>query len=315
VPDVLISCMALRQVPDWLPWAGEAPKLLEFPGVPTESGHPSWQRAARTLRGSDGAILPALFARYHRYLGFGLAETQRIAAVGFSAGSNSGIRTLLESPLDRARLDFAAAVDGMHPTLQAEQRGIHRPLSDDPRSDFVAWQQQMGGFEAYALDAAQGACGFVATASAVAPTQATVSTTAQALSALYAVVAQATGPSSPNLPASYPPRTSSPSLRDGEEYPIPYAIEGVGNFVALWYAGDQKRDHVLQAAVVVPDVLRAFLVPRWGGPSPGLVSAGPDEPPDAADAASTQAKVSGLPDFTGAALAVPAAAAAALVRS
>lgn len=305
--DVLISCMALRAVPDWLPWAGEPPVMLEWPGVPTASGHPSWQRAARTLRGADGSILPALFGRYRQFLGFDLDGVNRIAAVGFSAGSNSGIRTLLESDLDRARLDFVAAVDGMHPTLAPEPRGVHRPLSDDPRSDFIAWDQQMGPFAAFASSAAEGACGFVATASSVAPTSREISTTSQALSALFAVVARATGPSSPNLPASYPPRTSSPSLRAGEEYPLPYSIEGVGDFVCMFYGGDQPRDHQLQAAVVVPDILRAFVVPRWGGPSPGLVSV------DMEPSTGTHAPiVSGAPDCLGVALAVPAAAAAVL---
>lgn len=304
--DVLISCMGLRKVPDWLPWAGEPPIMLEWPGVPT-GGHPSWQQAARTVRGSDGAILRPLFARYRPYLGFGLEQAGRIAAVGFSAGSNSGIRALLESPLDRARLDFVAAVDGMHPTLAPELRGVRRPVSDDPRADFRAWDQQMGPFAEFADLAAQRACGFVATASSVAPTRREISTTAQALSALFAFVSQTTGGVPARLPATYPPRTDSPALRSGEQYPMPYSIVSVGDFVAMHYPGDQKRDHVLQAQVVVPDILRAFLVPRWGGPSPGLVSVD-REPADCADAPA----VSGAPDVTGVALAVPAAAAAAV---
>jgi hypothetical protein len=307
VPDVVISCMAIRKLPDWLPWAGAAPVVLEWSGVPTESGHPSWQRAARGLRDSDGALLPRLFKRYRQYLGFDLSEADRIAAVGFSAGSNSGIRALLENELDRARLDFVGAIDGMHPTLAPERRGVHRPLSDDPRSDFVAWDQQMGPFAAYADLAAQGSCGFVATASSVAPVNRTISTTAQALSALYAWVASVVGPSSPRLPASFPPRDTSPELRPGEQYPLPYQIQGVGDFVCLWYPGDQEEDHRLQVRVVIPDILRAFLVPRWGGPSPGLVSS-IDEPASAA----APPKVSGLPDCSGVALAVPAAVAAVL---
>lgn len=303
--DVVISCMAIRKLPDWLPWAGSAPVVLEWSGVPTASGHPSWQKAARGLRDSDGAILPRLFARYRQYLGFDLSEAGRVAAVGFSAGSNSGIRVLLESELDRGRLDFVAAIDGMHPTLAPERRGVHRPQTDDPRTDFVAWQSQMGPFADYADLAAQGSCGFVATASSVAPVSRTISTTAQALSALYAWVAGVVGPSSPNLPASFPPRETSPELREGEEYPLPYNIQGVRDFVCMWYPGDQARDHVLQAQVVIPDVLRSFLVPRWGGPSPGLVSA-VHEPTSAAAPPS----VSGLPDCSGVAVAVPAALAA-----
>lgn len=306
--DVLISCMGLRKVPDWLPWAGEPPIMLEWPGTPT-GGHPSWQRAARGVRGSDGAILPPLFARYRQYLGCDLDRVRRIAAVGFSAGSNSGIRALLESELDRARLDFVASVDGMHPTLAPAQRGVHRPHAADPRDDFADWNRQMGPFAAFADLAAQRACGFVATASSVAPARRDIATTSQALSALFAVIAQAAGPSSPRLPAAYPPRTESPALRRGEPYPLPYSIEGAGDFVALMYPGDQTRDHQLQAQVVVPDILRAFLVPRWGGPSPGLVST--DREPADKVAAPT---VSGAPDAMGVALAVPAAAAAVFAR-
>jgi hypothetical protein len=305
VPDLLISCMAIQKLPDWLPWPNGAPALLEWSGTPTTGGHPSWQKAARSLRGSDGAILPNLLARFRQYLGFDLSGVGRIAAVGFSAGSNSGLRTLLASPLDRGRIDFVAAVDGMHPML-AQTRGVHT-YSDDVREDFAAWNQQMGPFVEYADLAAQGQVGFVATASSVAPTRSDISTTAQALSALYAVIAQAAGTSSPNVPAAFPPRTDSPALNAGEDYPIPYQVQGVRDFVALWYAGDQKRDHILQARVVVPDILRAFLVPRWGGPSPGLVSSR-SEPASVA----TPPTVSGLPDCTGVAVAVPAAVAAVL---
>lgn len=305
MPDLLISCMGLQKVPDWLPWAGSPPALLEWPGVPTGGGHLSWQRAARDVRGADGAVLPNLLARYRQFLGFDLTGVDRIAAIGFSAGSFSGLHALLRSELDRARLDFVAAIDGMHPTLAIETRGVRRQLSEDVTEDFRAWEQQMAPFAAMALDAAEGAAGFVATASSVAPTRREISTTSQALSALYAYVAQRTGPSSANLPARFPPRTASPALRAGESYPIPYSIEGVGNFVVCLYPGDQERDHVLQASVVAPDVLRAFLVPRWGGPSPGVVLADV-EPSDVCP----PPVVSGPPDVTGAALAVPAAAAA-----
>lgn len=308
MPDVLISCYALRKLPTWLPWAGEPPVMVEWAGVPTASGHPSWQRAAAGLRDSDGAMIPGLFRRFRQFLGFGLEDVGRIAAVGFSAGSNSGLKALLHSPLDRARIDFVAAVDGMHPTLAA-RRSVHRPQTDDPAEEFVAWDRQMGAFAAYADAAAQGSCTFVATASSVAPVSSTIATTAQALSALYAYVARAAGPSSPNLPANYPPRGDSPALREGEPYPVPYQIQGVGDFICMWYAGDETRDHQLQASVVVPDILQAFLVPRWGGPSPGLVSLHAEPTPSAAPT-----PISGLPDCSSVVLAIPAAVAAVVVR-
>jgi len=308
VPDLLLSCAAIRKVPDWLPWAGEAPKLLEWPGVPTEGGHPSWQRAALSLRDSDGAILPNLLGRYRQFLGFDAASVGRIAVVGFSAGSNSGVRALLESPLDRARVDFVAAVDGMHPTLAPQTRGVRRFSTSDVESQYAAWGQQMGPFAAYALDAASGSGMFIGTASAIVHPIRTVASTMLALGSLFDWVASHVGPSSPNLPASFPPRTDSPSLRAGEVYPTPYQMLGAGNFVAAWYPGADSRAHELQAWVVVPDILRAFLVPRWGGPSPGLVSF--DREPS--DPAPTSSPSHGAPNWTPLALSFPAAVAVAL---
>ena len=80
------------------------------------------------------------------------SEVGRIAAVGFSAGSNSGVRTLLESELDRARLDFVAAVDGLD-TRQAEDDQEHDQAAQDERSPrsptpvAASWSSQIGKVE------------------------------------------------------------------------------------------------------------------------------------------------------------------------
>lgn len=310
--DVLISCMGLRRMPDWLPWAGDPPKLLEWPGAPTPGGHPSWKAAARSLRDSDGAMLPTLFKRYRRFLGFDLAGVNRIAVVGFSAGSNSGVRELLRSPLDRSRISFAAAIDGMHPMLAP--RRVRRQFGDeDPADHYADWAGQMGPFAEFALEAAEDqGNAFVATASQVRPPSgSSVAPSYLALSSLFQYVATRSGSRALWLPNTYPPRDSSPALRDGEAYPRAVNIEGAGRFAALWYAGSDKRAHQLQAWVVAPDVLRAFLIPLWGGEEPRLVGSTDEmiEPP----IARSLTRVSGLPNWTGALPAVAAVTGAAFV--
>ena len=307
--DLIISCMALRKLPDWLPWAGLAPQLLEWPGVPTESGHPSWQRAARAMRDADGRLLPTLLRRYSAFLGHGLDDAGRIAALGFSAGSNSGLRELLRHPEDRARIDFVGAVDGLHPTLRVPRHSVRR-FADDPTTLYADWQRQMGPFAETALSAAYGAGVIVATASEVIPASPQVAPTATALASLYAHVARQVQATAPAVPATYPPRASSPELRAGELYPTPTQIRGAGDFVALWYPGGDRRAHELQAWVVVPDLLRAWLVPAWGGPSPGLVS----HSPEPARTPGPPRTVSGLPSWTAPATAMTAAAACAALQ-
>ncbi len=306
--DLIISCAALRRSPDWMPWSGEPPKLLEWPGVPT-GGHPSWKRAADGLRDSDGALLPNLVHRYRQYLGADLGELGRIAVVGFSAGSNSGVRELLRSPLDRARLSFVGAIDGMHPMLAP--RRIHTG-AEDPTAYYADWAGQMGPFAAYALEAAQGQGGaMVCTASQVQPARG-IAPTGLALSSLYQWIAERSSSTEPWMPGAFPPRDTSPALRAGEAYPTPIQIAGADRFVALWYAGSNARAHELQAYVVAPDVVRAFLVPLWGGADPILVGHGPEpvEPPIATPAPSG---VRGLPNWTPAAVAAVAAVGGALV--
>jgi hypothetical protein len=309
VRDLLISCMGVKRMPDWLPWADAPPALLEWPGVPTASGHPSWKGAARRLRDSDGALLPRLLATYRRFLGFDLSGVNRIAVVGFSAGSNSGVRELLRSPLDRARIGFVAAIDGLHPMFR--HRRI-RTGQTDPEQLYADWSGQMGPFADYALLAAedQGAA-MVCTASQVRASP-SVAPSYLALSSLYQWIAARSSAAGPWLPPAFPPRQSSPVLRAGEAYPTPIDVQGARRFVAAWYPGQTPRAHELQAWVVVPDVLRSFLVPLWGGEQPILVGQQPEpvEPPIVLD---PRPKVRGLPFWTPAALGAIAGAVSAFV--
>lgn len=295
--------MGLRRLPDWLPWpGGKSPALLEWPGASTPSGHPSWKKAARALRDGDGAMLPTLFRRYRRFLGFDLQDAGRIAVVAFSAGSNSAVRELLRSPLDRARLSFVAAVDGMHPMLSGA-------VTEAPEGNYIDWPGQMGPLAAFALDAAQNeGPAFVCSASQVPASSSRVAPSMLAMASLSSYVTQRLPPGGPWMPPAYPPRSSSPKLRAGEPYPVPFAVGGAKRFACLWYPGADKRAHELQAWVVVPDLLRAFLIPLWGGPEPILVGAGPEptEPPDLEHP--PRSSVRGLPNWTPAAIATAAIA-------
>jgi len=308
VRDLIISCAGLRRLPDGLPWSGEPPVLLEWPGAPTPSGHPSWKAAASALRGSDGAMLDALVSRYRRFIGADLAGISRIAVVGFSAGSNSGVRELLRSPLDRARISFVAAIDGMHPMFA--RRRI-RTDETNPEAHYADWAGQMAPFAEYGLLAAEDqGCAMVCTASGVSASR-SVAPTGVALASLYQWIAARSSAAGPWLPPAYPPRDTAPALRPGEAYPTPSNILGARRFVAMWYQGRTARAHELQAYVVAPDVLRAFLVPLWGGAEPILVGYDPTQPP--AVTLERKPEVRGLPFWTPAALGVAAGVASAFI--
>lgn len=252
-------------------------------------------------------MLPRLLASYRRFLGFDLSGVGRIAVVGFSAGSNSGIRELLRSPLDRARISFAAAIDGLHPMWA--QRRIRRsdeePAPLTPEERFADWPGQMEPFAAYALDAAQNQGGaMVITASQVAASSRKVAASSQALAYLWEWVASRVGLPGPTVPGPFPPRSSSPKLRAGEPYPVPFATDGARSFVGLWYPGRDRRAHALQAWIVAPDILRAFLVPLWAGAAPILIGDA-REPLEPADGSSSRG--AGLPTWTAPALGAAAA--------
>jgi hypothetical protein len=261
--DLIISMMALRQVPPDAAFA-TVPILIEWPGrVPAGGGHPGWGALADSLRAPPwrkGELLPALLKRYERFIG---SEIGRIAVVGFSAGANSGVRELLRNETDRSRIDFVASVDGMHPNFAP------RPLGNvtDPRSNYADWSSEMGGLESFARRAASGGVGLVCTASDIPSPSPRVSSSSFALESLTLV--SSPPQSAPDVPARWPLAVTSPLLKPGESYPKPTRTMGARDFVAFWYPkigtslNELKRTHILQAQIVAPDIVKSFLVARW----------------------------------------------------
>lgn len=252
--DVLISCMALAKLPD-LDWPSE-PGFIQWAGAAT-GGHPDWSKPADQLREGkwrQGRLLPRLLKR------FGMAADARVAAVGFSAGSNSGLRELMRNAEDRAQIDSVFAVDGFHPMRHP------RPKSSAPRDQFAAYDQQIGFLADYAASAAHGGKMYVQTSSLVATPNPGVFATWEAMPLLYQLAMDQVPPrmqAPPNLPASFPGRTTSHKLKDGEPYPLPRATKGNADFLQLYYDGAGPRAHKLQAWVVAPDLIRELLLPRW----------------------------------------------------
>lgn len=267
--DVVISCMALRGVPDWLPWPGGVPSFIEFAGqMPAAGGHPTWGAVAQRYRDPSGQLLPGLFRAYRAWLGFELADVGRIAVVGFSAGSNSGVRELLRNPVDRGRISFVAAIDGEHPNLAATPP-TDAQRATDPLSRYADFAGELGGLVDVATQAALDAGpAVVVTASSVAAPSPVNSDTRSALFDLQWAVESGVQQAGrrvvpPTLDGAFPPNATSSYLHAGERYPQPFTVSGCRRFVALYYPGTVERDHVLQARIVAPDVLQAFCVPFW----------------------------------------------------
>jgi hypothetical protein len=251
--DLVISAYALNARTWAAAWpdAATRPRLLEWSGVPGPSGHPSWEAAAKALRASDGSILTQLLTRS------GLRDVGRIAAVGFSAGANSGLRELLRAPADRARLDAVFSIDGIH-ALVRDQSGAHPAAWSDPT--------QVDGLYQVMQAAARGQKLAVVTSSNVARpvTCATCAKTSWALGRLTASIAADLGRS----PSSV--ETFS-AVSDPISPALAAALVALGeteharfsDLWALWFRGDQAADHIRQAHEILPLLIRSLLVPRW----------------------------------------------------
>lgn len=227
LPDrVLAEDMSLTIVSMMALTAPPAPgmRVVEWPGVQaTPKTHPSWASLGDSLRNAEGALLPALRLRY------GISGA--VAGAGFSAGSNSGMRALLKSQLDRAELDWAACIDGLH---------VDRRPGD-------VQDQELAPFVAYALSAARGQKRMVATASSVAaPVGRTGSTEAWAM-----VVDELAGHGVAFDEADW-------------AYSVPgvsYAVQSGGLLVAFGPGSDAKA-HIEQGRVTGPELIRRFIVER-----------------------------------------------------
>lgn len=243
-PDVVLSFMALRELP-----VGLDARLVEVPGrVAPGHKHPGWDWLD-DLRSPDGQVLPNLLAE------LGLSDAGRIAAFGFSAGSNAGLREVLTDWRDQARLDFVACVDGLHAAVGADGAFLNPTAQIDPFLDA-------------AIEAVTGDLTLVATASSVSAPRVpgvTLTRTRDAWSHIADEIADLYGSIAP--PAEPPPAVRSAVVR-------PDVVRGWGDFLFLAYppSGDPPQDHRDQAEIVAPLIAETMLAPLWHNEPGGTIA-------------------------------------------
>jgi hypothetical protein len=247
--DLVISVYAIRPATWSAAWAGSTsvPRLVEWSGEQQPgSVHPTWQHLGDRLRDGSGRLLPALLRQW------GAEGARRIAVVGFSAGSNSGLRQLLWNAEDRARIDACFSIDGIHPTVNAAGEVL------DPR--------QLEGLRAFCSAAAAKQRLAVVTASNVAAPSG-AGKTAEELRDLAAFIASARGVQQPAPPLAWlgtsPPRDGS-LVTQAQALGLIDAAE-LGDFSAWWFSGNDAGAHIRQANQVLPLLMRGLLRPRWQG--------------------------------------------------
>lgn len=236
---VVISTMALGVLPpDWGGW-----KLIEWAGKPG-GGAPGWSDYAASLRDrTTGRLLPNLLRNYN------LAPDSMVVGVGFSAGSNSGLRELLRNEGDREQIAAAVGIDGAH--WNQKKKGAITP------DQFWDWKGEAGPFDQMAQLAARTGKPFVATASQVAAPvvgQQILSMTKEALQAVSGTTQQATGTAKGSIPSMFL-GTLTGTVKGQQMSKI--ALDGwsQGGFVATMWPGNQANDHIWQAQVMVPQAL------------------------------------------------------------
>lgn len=242
--DLIISCMA--GVSRYFDNIGHRPAVIEWAGEGPPGSHPSWVEPAAKLRDPvTKELLPRLFGMFRA------GSPTRVAVFGFSAGSNSGIRELLRNPNDRARISFAACVDGLHPVKNWNDSGV---------ADF---NLQVAPFANYALSASKGTGTIVFTGNNLESPTPTTYRTPQTMQLINRYVVEQLG--GPDAVASHPTDMTRirSFLADGE--PTPNGVGGIGNAYFFEYPGTQKEDHITQANVIVPRIIERFLTPVWGG--------------------------------------------------
>lgn len=251
LPESLIfSCMALGQtsLSELDSWPAR-PGVIEWMPRQTKPGsHPSWKEDGFALRDpTTGRIIPRLLRM------FGRNDPKAIAAFGFSAGSNSGVRELLRDSTDRESLSFVAAIDGLHAAMASPT--IHK--ADDVTSYFLDWKGQVAPFAEYALRAARGQCTMVMTGNNLAEPARGLTRSPFAIRKVFEWVEKQSGV----LP--YDEAASRRFADLGE--PAPFNIFGAGKLYCFTYAGTQKEDHRAQAKVIAPRILKNILLPLWTG--------------------------------------------------
>jgi hypothetical protein len=220
--DIIISTMGIRGS-DFDGW-----RVIEWPGVSKSGGHPSWAAKAASMRGPLG-LIPNILRQY------GIKKPRRIGLVGFSAGSNSGLRELLRDPLDRALASFAVSADGMHMAVRSDyKRGSE--LADD---DLIE-PSQLEPFKSFARTGKP----FVITASNVERPIPTVTKTREAMLNIEHGLAE------------------QPVKQD-------YGLEGntwsKGNVLFYITDGNMAKDHVHHANSI-PTLLRRWVMPKLETP-------------------------------------------------
>lgn len=246
--DVIISTMGLRRgtadavgLEDWL--------LIEWPGDASRGGHPTWSTLGPRYRDQNGDMLPR-FLRNHRVEP---SQIGRLLLVGFSAGSNSGLRQLLKSRGDRAKVDYVFSIDGFHANRKPQSQ-----WGDTVESRYWDWGQ-VEPFALYARRAARGTGVLFASASDVA---APTSTTTKTRDAWQDVIEWLeTDLAKKGQPAEPEPLSSVGS------HSFPHAPHEWGykvrNLLINAYGGVDAAAHIAQANEVTPYFLENWLIPKY----------------------------------------------------
>lgn len=241
--DVIFSFMAIR--PEWMPEELSGARLIEVPGVVAE-GHsnPGWSHLSGLK--VNGSVIRGLLNHY------GIKNPRRIAAFGFSAGSNAGLRELLKNEADRQTLSMVAAIDGLHPRLNP-----YFVEAGDIKDHYQWYDEQVKPFFSYAMRAAMGDTVLVATASNVAApiiNDGKVSKTADAWGDIDLMInSEYSGPLDNQI---YPYQFDTAKI-------VPDYVGGVNDFTVFYYPGEGKQAHIDQAQIVGPLILKYILAPYW----------------------------------------------------
>jgi hypothetical protein len=191
---------------------------------------PSWSSKAAQLRVSGGYLDGIL-------RGYSVDPTAPIVGIGFSAGSNNGLRELVRDVVDRERIAGVIALDGLH--WNVWDRALRSP------TNFKDWKREVAPFAHYAEMAANGVGWMVVTASSVASPGPSLTSTSEALDFLADWVG-----------AEEVEPTITPSI-------LPIKQRQVGQFVAQWYPGVTGDMHRYQGGEV-RDVVGSFVLTKVG---------------------------------------------------
>ena len=228
---VVIDMMGLGGLPpEWSGW-----KFIEWSGQTQGGGYSSWVPLAQQLRDSAGRILPNLLRKY------GMDPSSAVVAVGFSAGSNNGLRELLRNSEDRKQIIGVLAIDGAHWNV--------RKVSDTPAiGDYWDWKGEADPFAQTALEAANGGRPFLATASQVARPGAALTMTREGLRSVSSWL-DSQGASRGPAPAPFNGEIKA-TVNNREVSKSPVDSWSQGNFVVSLWPGNQPADHVWQARAI-----------------------------------------------------------------